>query len=620
MATGKPSYDSLGIDIHEEGSNGISDKQLLITDRNTKAFHEAVPLNETHAYQHEEICGYDGLKVIVLSSIIFGLAITIAMVITIVSGMEQITPKGAVSTGSQQCSDIGGDILKDQGSAVDAAIAAMFCIGVVHSQSGGIGGGGFMMVYEANSESSNVFDFQATAPSDATEDMFASDADLAKYGAKAVAVPGELLGMQVAHDAYGKKKWSELVSPASKLAREGFTVSSTLSNAINATNAEQMSEKWRSIYTPNGTPLKAGETLVLSSLADTLDKIGEVGPEAYFRNEFMTEVINALTDEGLIKTDDFDKYNVFQASPLAVDYGNYSIYSPPAPSGGPGLLSILNILNDYDFSTSTDEALRYHYTIEAIKFAKAQMLHLGDPSFVDSVDNYTDIMLSDSTAEGIREQISTNSTHDIEFYTEFANSLSASGTSHISVLDESNNDLVSITNSLNSDFGSGIMTEGGVILNNIMDQFYWQGKSATGLLESTTNNIESGKRPQTFQAPSLVWDLNDKCEPHMAIGGKSGSNTIDAIAQVLISFLSLEKDLNDAINERNHVYHSLEPNTVVAESDVPADVISELRDKGHIVEESTSGSLSAVFAVYESYDTVYCSADSREKDSGVSEF
>ncbi|XP_033100674.1 glutathione hydrolase 7-like isoform X2 [Anneissia japonica] len=617
MASGKPRYDAF-VDNGDEESGGMSDKQSLIIDGNPK-FHEAVPLKDTHAYQHETICGFDGLKVIILSSIIFGFAITIAMVITIVMGEEQVVPHGAVSSDAQECSNIGADILKSKGSAVDAAIATMFCIGVVHSHSAGLGGGGFMMVYDSFSESRTVFDFQAAAPLNATENMFQSNPELARYGAKAIAIPGELLGMQAAYDTYGRLKWNDLVAPASKLARQGFKVSTSLANAISATDAEQMSEAWRNLYMPNGTPLQVGDTLVMTNLANTLDTIGHNGARAYFMEQLQKDMLNVVDgSDGLIDNKDFDKYDIFTTTPISVDYANFSIFSPPAPSGGPGLLSILKILSGYNLST--DATLRYHYTIEAIKFAKAQMLHLGDPNFVTTVENYTDAMISETTAENIRSMINSTSTHPISYYTDFANTLISGGTSHISILDESNNDLVSITHSLNSDFGSGVMTEGGIILNNIMDQFYWAGKDETTAMESTTNNIAGGKRPQSFQSPSLVWDLSDKCEPHMAIGGKSGSNTIDAIAQVLVSFLTLGEAIDTATNQMDHVYHSLEPNIVVAESGVSSDVISGLEALGHEVSQSTSNNLSMVNSVYEHYDEIYASADSREPDAGFVEF
>ncbi|XP_006825536.1 glutathione hydrolase 1 proenzyme-like [Saccoglossus kowalevskii] len=565
-------------------------------------------------------CAGEGLKIIIISSVTFSIAITVALILQIFFGAYQIESHGAVACDVEQCSNVGVEVLKKGGNAVDAAISTMLCLGVVNPQSSGLGGGGFMMVKTKTSV--DAFDFREVAPDAAQEDMFQTNETLSVKGGLAVAVPGELKGIEMVWKKYGLLKWGELFEPAINLATDGFTVTEATESSIDDT-FDELSPELKALLAPNGKKLKAGQTLTRPTLAATLQIVATSGASAFYDSVLSDNIVNSVTSTGGILTrQDLRNYAAIERLPVETKYHDYTVYSHPAPAGGPVFLSIINILENYNFtSADSNDPLTYHRIIEAFKFAYSQKLQLGDPDKVSEVNDVQDIMISKEAALFIKQKILDNSTFNASHYGPYFPDI-GQGTASVTVIDKDDN-MVALTTSINYKFGSKIMTSDGIILNNHMADFTWPEKQQseyndTMLANTTANYIEGSKRPQSSATPTIIYHETKPCNPRVVMAANNGSRIITAIAEVFLNVFSFgEVHISDAIEEPRF-HHGLVPNEVEVENGVSDDIIAGLESRGHDVVQVDF--LNQVMAVMKHQDMLTAHADSRKPGSGSSVF
>ncbi|KAL8042127.1 hypothetical protein ABFX02_09G030700 [Erythranthe guttata] len=504
-------------------------------------------------------------------------------------GQERVVARnGVVVTDETECSVIGRDVLKRGGHAVDAAVAAALCLGVVGPSYSGLGGGGFMLVRSSNG-SSQVFDMREMAPGQASKDMFDRDICEWKDGPLAIAVPGQLAGLYTAHKQYGKIPWESLVKPAENLARKGFKISPSLFKTMRYTKSSIMSDKeLRSIFAPDGKLLSKGNTIHLKKLADTLAAISKNGTDIFYNGPIAENITEDIRKAGgIIKKEDFQKYRAIVRKPLVAHVFGYEIITTPPPAtGGAMLILILKILSNYK-KTGISNSLERHRFVEALKYALATRIGLGDPGFVN-VTNILKKMISTRYARGLKKRINDKKTYDPAHYGSKWSQIYDHGTTHLCVVDSQRN-VVTMTMSLNSYFGSKMMsTSTGIFLNNQMYDFSIPRSSNPP--PSPANFIQPFKRPLSSMAPTIfVKDGRVKA----VIGAAGGLLIPDAVAQVLINHLNINMDPLVAVNVPR-LYHTLYPNVLYhekyrsqngSEYYFPDYMLKQWQRKGHVLKK-----------------------------------
>ncbi|XP_051741737.1 glutathione hydrolase 1 proenzyme-like isoform X2 [Ctenopharyngodon idella] len=466
---------------------------------------------------------------------------------------DECYAKAAVAAGARTCSEIGRDILKRGGSAVDAAIAALLCVSLVNTQSMGIGGGVVFTIYNASTGKVETINARETAPMSASENMFGSDPEKAKPGLF-IAVPGELRGYALAHKRHGRLPWKELFEPSIKLALDGFRIGKALARAINETRHTILNDKTlcEVFCDSNNKTLKENDTIRFPKLADTYKKIAEEGPDAFYNGSLTQTIVDDINAAGgIITREDLKNYQaVLNEYALNFTVGKYIFHAPDAPFGGPVLALILNILKGYNISSSSvstikNKTLMYHRMIEAFRFADAQKSKLGDPNY----NNITEIvqkMTSVSFADHIRSKIKDDNKQDSYYEQEGIDKVPDDhGTSHLSVIAEDGS-AVAVTSSINDYFGSGVMSHStGIIFNDQMRDF-----NDPEVINGVSNNnlIKPGKRPLSSKCPTIILDEQSR-KVKMVVGGAGGTNITTSVAQVILNYLFFDYDLQNSVNE-----------------------------------------------------------------------
>ncbi|KAJ3529786.1 hypothetical protein NM688_g7806 [Phlebia brevispora] len=400
---------------------------------------------------------------------------------------------GAVASENELCSMIGVRTLKKGGNAVDAAISTTLCIGVVNMFSSGLGGGGFMTVRlppNSTNGSSEVYtiDFREIAPAAAHEEMYVDDPLLARWGGLSVGVPGELRGLQKAHELWGSVPWRELVEPSIHLAR-GWKVSKELERRIDMFSPLMLNApEWKEVFAPNGCLLHEGEIIRRTALARTLETIAQDGADAFYKGPIADAILNRIRATGGVMTQqDLDSYGVKVQPALQGTYRGRSVYTTHAPTSGPVLLHMLNLAEKYDnFVEEGLTGLNAHRIIEIMKFGFAARTKVGDPAFLEKAeaDNIDEIPTKKFAAM-VFPNITDERTHPPEYYNPVYDIPIDHGTSHSSIVDR-NGMVVGITSTVNLVFGSAVLDPvTGIILNDEMDDFSIPGvPNAFGLWPS----------------------------------------------------------------------------------------------------------------------------------------
>ncbi|EME81579.1 uncharacterized protein MYCFIDRAFT_32768 [Pseudocercospora fijiensis CIRAD86] len=491
---------------------------------------------------------------------------------------------GAVASNAAPCSRIGINVLHEGGNAVDAAIAAEFCLSVIGMQWTGLGGGGYALV-RGTDGSYDFVDFRETAPASASRDMYHNNINASIHGGLASGVPGQLRGLEYMHRHYASRSWSSLIRPSIHVARQGFRVSAELASAIEEEGPNSFlltDDTWAIDFAPNGTNLVKGDMMTRKRYADFLEAIAHQGPDAFYRGPFANATIRAIRKaNGTMTLQDLLAYSVISRKALAIKYKDFKIVSCGAPAGGSVVLSTLNIVGGYESIHEPSEIHLSTYRLDqAMRFAFGQRMKLGDPSFVAHMDQFEDYMISTSTATDIRSRISDTHTLPLSAYNpDNMTSPESHGTSHVSSADK-HGMAVSMTTSLNLGFGSHVMVpETGLILNNEMNDFSMPNVSNEySYLPSDANFIAPGKRPLSSMSPAIAEVLSDG-HIFLLTGAAGGSKIITSTIQSLWHNLELNMSI-DAAAAAPRFHDQLMPNEVLFEYTFDNHTVAFLRDRG----------------------------------------
>ena len=495
--------------------------------------------------------------------------------------------------------DAGYQILKQGGNAIDAAVAVGFALAVTLPRAGNIGGGGFMLIYSADSQEVSAIDYRSAAPVTATSEMYLTESGVVRFGHLVNAVPGSVAGLIKAHKEHGKLSLKEVLRPAIELARKGFPVSYDLNyvldwgkNSMLANNASK-----KKFYNPKDKPLPVASILKQPKLAKTLNIIANKGDQAFYEGEISDWIVeDSLANGGLITKGDLANYSAKDRVPIESFYRGYKIVSmPPAASGGIVLLQILNILENFDLTKSGhNSASSIHLLSEAMLRAYSdRMKYHGDPDYFNvPIDGLLDKHYTKERAKSINPKAKTSSEDIFPGKIPFIDE--SPDTTHFSVIDSDGN-AVSNTYTLGSSFGSGVtVPKGGFLLNNQMRNFsHLYGKSdKLSLSTSSANKLEPGKRMISTQTPTLVF--SPEGDLMMILGSPGGGRIPNIIAQVISNVIDHKLGFAEAvmaprINQR--VGKNLE-----LESGFSPDTIELLKVIGHQPKPSTTmGSVQAIF-------------------------
>lgn len=467
---------------------------------------------------------------------------------------------GMVVAQEPLAADVGLDVLKNGGNAIDAAIAVGFALAVTHPVAGNIGGGGFMLVRLANGKT-DFIDFRECAPAKATRDMYlGADGNPTRdsiIGWRSSGVPGSVAGFQFAHDKFGSKRLPNLLAPAVKLARDGFTATAPFAAALNGAHASLESDpESKRILLRDGDLYKAGETFKQPELAATIERIAANGAREFYQGETAQRLATAMAAHGgLITLDDLKNYKVIEREPLNGTYKNFAIITSPPPSaGGIGLLQILGMLagTNYD-SDGPDSAKAVHYEAEAMRrFYADRSEYLGDPDFYNvpvrallnpkylawrrGTIDANRATPSDIIGPGLPKAV----TARVSWY-------ESSETTHYNVVDADGN-AVAVTYTLNNAYGNGITVPGlGFLLNDEMDDFAAKPgvPNMFGMIGADANAIEPGKRPLSSMTPTIITKAGKLL---MLVGAPGGSRITTGVTEVILDVLDFHINPQAAVD------------------------------------------------------------------------
>ncbi|MBN3860392.1 gamma-glutamyltransferase [Neisseriaceae bacterium PsAf] len=494
---------------------------------------------------------------------------------------------GMVVSEHELASQVGLDILKEGGNAVDAAVGVAFALAVVLPNAGNIGGGGFMLAYDKKNQKVRAIDFREVAPLNANKNSFLTENGAVIDGKSinthyASGVPGTVAGLEYAWKQGGKLPWKKIINPAIKLADKGFEVSPALEKKLS--NSASLLGRWeatRAIFFKNNQPLKNGDLLVQKDLAKSLRLIAKHGAKAFYEGDIADKIAAEMKPYNWITKQDLENYKVIEREPIWGTYKGYQIaIMPPPSSGGVHIIQILNILERWPlYQWGQNSARTIHYMVEAMKLAYVDRAkYLGDPDFVSvPVKGLISKQYADELAKKITPKASTvaavNPGNPFPYESE--------ETTHFSVVDKEGN-AVSVTYTLNGNFGNGIVVKGtGILLNNEMDDFALKPGVANiyGLMGSAANQVEVGKRPLSSMSPAFVFHNN---QLHLVTGSPGGARIITTVLQMILN--DIEFNLNPAeATAAARVHHQLLPNELRVEKPLSIDTINLLKKRGHKV-------------------------------------
>jgi len=487
---------------------------------------------------------------------------------------------GMVVSGKPVASEIGAKILAQGGNAVDAAIATGFAVGAFEPNASGVGGGGFMTIYIAETGETVVIDFREVAPANASTEMFGEffSADgFNFYGAAfspyAIGVPGEVMGFETALEMYGTMTMAEVLAPViEELETNGIEVTANLAGIISDMFPYlELNEGSKAIWlNEEGLPFEIGDTIYNPELVETFKAIAAEGSDAIYKGpiaEMMVENVQSLG--GVLSLEDLANYEVEVREPVVGNYRGYEIVSvPPSSSGGTHIIELLNILENFDmgaYEHGSTEAI--HLWTEAMKFVYADRAkYMADTAFADvplsglSSEDYANALAEIISMDTVITELDQPDVWPYE----------SESTTHLSVMDEAGN-IVSMTKSVNFFFGSTVTVPGtGIIMNNHMMDF--------DLSPDAVNSIESGKRPLSSMSPTLV--LKDG-EPFMVVGSPGGSKIIIAVAEVISNVIDYDMSMVEAINAPR--FYGKLGTDIELESRISEETVAGLEALGHTV-------------------------------------
>lgn len=491
------------------------------------------------------------------------LALTMSYVSTGISfAKESVKAKhGMVVAQEPIAADVGLSILKQGGNAVDAAVAVGFALAVTHPSAGNIGGGGFMLIRQADGRTA-FLDFREEAPAKATRDMYIGPNGEPTHdsitGWRSSGVPGSVAGFELARNKFGTKSWSTLLAPAIKLARDGFPVSPALAASLNSEDDNRLRTDSTSahIFLRGGDPYQPGQTIKQPDLANTLERIAQNGAKEFYQGETAQKFAAAMAAHGgLITLADLKNYKVVERKPLEGNYKGYHVITAPPPSaGGIGILQMMDMLARTDYqSNGADSVKAIHYEAEVMRrFYADRSEYLGDPAFYNVP---VKALLAPSYIAQRVDTISPNRATPSDMVTPglpkaYEASIrwhESNQTTHYNVVDKDGN-AVAVTYTLNGSYGNGITVPGlGFLLNNEMDDFVAKPGSPNmfGMVGGDANSIEPGKRPVSSMTPTII---TKDGKLYMVVGAPGGSRITTGVMEVILDVLDFGMNPQDAVD------------------------------------------------------------------------
>ena len=527
---------------------------------------------------------------------------------------------GLVVSDSPLATKAGMEMLDRGGNAIDAAIATAYALAVVDQASSGIGGGGFMIIYETKDRRAHALDFRETAPEGTRKELYIKEGkavpSLSLTGALAVAVPGEVAGLTEAHRRFGSMAMQVLMAPAIRLASNGFPLDATLRYAIDRQQGsiKKFPDLGR-IYMPNDEVPAEGELIRQPELGETLKAIASQGPNAFYQGWIGDAIVETIKREGGILTaEDLKNYRTVWREPLIGNYRQRTVISmPPPSSGGVAILQMLKVLEGYQLSALPHNSATYlHLITEAMKHAFADRAqYLGDPDFVKAP---VPVLTSKDYGRWIRGRISAAKTHPTRYYGLVNFKPELGGTTHFSVIDRFGN-AVACTVSVNTRFGSKLLVPNtGIVLNNEMDDFAIHSTgNVYGLVGNEANSLQPRKRPLSSMSPTIILQGD---RPEVVVGAAGGPRIISATLQTILNVLDYRMPVAKAV-EAPRVHHQWLPDQLNVEADISSETKRSLERRGHAVRER--GVLGVVQAITSGQDGVKGAADPRKEERARSE-
>ncbi|MDR7128384.1 gamma-glutamyltranspeptidase/glutathione hydrolase [Algoriphagus sp. 4150] len=536
---------------------------------------------------------------------------------------QTFAENGMVVSDHVIASEVGVDILKKGGNAIDAAVATAFALEVTHPEAGNIGGGGFIVFMKSNGEVT-TFDFREKAPLTASPTMFLDENGGIKdnsnhKGLLAVGVPGTVAGLYQAHQKYGKLPWAELVKPSVELAKKGFTMSYGLYNvAIRVTDRDPSEDIMKNYFRgKNGEIVKPGETWQQPALAKTLKEIQKKGRDGFYKGWVAQEIEDYMAaNGGIITRRDLEKYEAVEREPLKGTFNGYDIYSmPPPSSGGVALIEMMNLMEEANISEIEFNSTAYvHLVAEAMRRAFADRAeYLGDPDF--NLDMPLDRLLSKEFAKKRFENLDMANA-SVSDPAKFGHPYGGDNTTHFSVVDKEGN-AISMTYTLENSYGVKMGSEKlGFIFNNEMGDFNpVPGKTTTtGQIGTDPNLVAPEKRMLSSMTPTIV--AKDG-KPYLVIGSPGGRTIINTVFQTVLNVLAYDMRVDRAI-EAMKIHHQWLPDRILYERNLLSpDTREALEKMGHTLAPTTNiGVLMGI--TYDASKKLYTGAsDSSSEDGGA---
>lgn len=553
--------------------------------------------------------------------VLLGLGLALAIIVPAVVLSRQHAPCGpqafahaAVAADSKVCSDIGRAILQQQGSPVDAAIAALVCTGVVNPQSMGLGGGVIFTVYNASTGQVEVINARETVPARPNPKLLdqCEQALPLGTGAQWAGVPGELRGYAEAHRRHGRLPWARLFEPTIALLRGDHRVPLVLSQFLSQRFLRPFlaASSLKQLFFNGSEPLQHQDPFPWPALAATLETVAREGAEAFYSGQLGRTLLEDIARKGSQLTmKDLTSFQPEVVAALAMPLGDYTLYSPPPPAGGAILSLILNVLKGFNFSAESvagpeGNVTLYHHLVETFKFAGGLRWRLWDPRSHPEVQNASRDLLGEALAQHIRQQIDARGDHPLSRYSLAGAWGHGTGTAHVSVLGPDGS-AVAATSTINTPFGAMVYSpRTGILLNNQLLDLCWRRRPGA---QGTPPPVP-GERPPSSMVPSIL--VNTARGSKLVIGGAGGELIISAVVQVIVNKLWLGLDLGAAVAAP--ILHVNDKGQVEFEPDFPEEVKQGLERRGQEQAERQFF-LNVVQAVFQDGACVQAASDPRKQ-------
>ncbi len=535
-----------------------------------------------------------------------------------------LAQNGMVASAHPESSQVGTEILKKGGNAVDAAIATMFALAVVHPSAGNVGGGGFM-VYRAADGKSYSLDFREKAPLKASRDMYLDARGevvdgLSTLGHLASGVPGSVDGMVLAHERFGKLPWAQLLQPAIDLAERGVVQTEREARSLNSVREtiQKINPGTAYYLRADGQPWQAGDTLVNKDLGQVLRRIQKKGRDGFYRGQVARRLAREMRrNDGIITKKDLKAYHAQWREPVVGDYKNYKLITmPPSSSGGVALMQLLRLSEPYPLrrwgwnSDSTTQVM-----IEAERRVYADRAKfLGDSDFMKvpiaqliSYDYLKKRWQNFDFAQATSSKDVDGG--DLPGYESLE-------TTHFSVVDKDHN-AVAITTTINGGYGSKVLVKGGgFFMNNEMDDFSAKAgvPNMFGLIGGKANEIQPGKRMLSAMTPTVV---EKDGALYMVVGTPGGSTIITSVYQTILNVIEHGMTMQQSVNALKFHHQWLPDKTVFEAGAFTESTINKLQSRGYVLEQqrNTIGRMDCILV--RPGGTLEGASDPRSDDTSV---